>query len=382
MPPTALISKVFPGAVAPFIAATIEHLAIAKAFARKNNYTIDPAQELVYLGVTNFFNSFFSAMPIGGAMSRTAVNSATGVRSPLYGLITGAFVLISIFALSPALFWIPKATLAAIIVVAVWSILSPPSTFVHYWKTSFIDFTASMLAFWVTLFVNTETGIGCAVGFQLVCHILYTTFSKVRHVTHLTSQTRSRDASKGQLVIAPDTQVFKPRYSLVFFNAFSIKAQCMDMVQTFNLGTTIPLAEQEKTRNWSTAGERRAKELRRRGGLDADSLTPVRVVVVDMDMVPYIDETALVALKDLKVDLERYAGRDVEVRFAAMHAGVRDRFERFGWAVLDAENVRSGLRDGVEGCIVYNDVVDAVADRYRRGGEELGEVRIVGNEKA
>jgi hypothetical protein len=101
MPPSTLISKVFGRAVAPFLAATLEHLAIAKAFARKNNYTIDPAQELVYLGITNFFNSFFSAMPIGGAMSRTAVNSATGVRSPVYGLVAGAFVLLSIFVLSP-----------------------------------------------------------------------------------------------------------------------------------------------------------------------------------------------------------------------------------------------------------------------------------------
>jgi sodium-independent sulfate anion transporter 11 len=59
MPSSPLISKVFPRSIAPFIAAAIEHLAIAKAFGRKNSYVIDPAQELVYLGITNFFNSFF-----------------------------------------------------------------------------------------------------------------------------------------------------------------------------------------------------------------------------------------------------------------------------------------------------------------------------------
>src|SRR5207248_3264250 len=158
--------KVFPRAVAPFLAGTIEHLAIAKSFARRNGYVIDPAQELVYLGVTNFFNSFFSSMAVGGAMSRTAVNSASGVKSPAFGIIAGGVVILSIFELSPALFWIPKATLAAIVVVAVWSILSPPKVFWHYWKTSLVDFTASMLAFWVTLFVSTEVGIGTAVGFQ------------------------------------------------------------------------------------------------------------------------------------------------------------------------------------------------------------------------
>jgi len=382
MPPTALISKVFPRAVAPFLAATIEHLAIAKAFARKNTYTIDPAQELVYLGITNFFNSFFSAMPIGGAMSRTAVNSATGVRSPLYGLVAGAFVLVSIFALSPALFWIPKATLAAIIVVAVWSILSPPSTFVHYWKTSFVDFTASMLAFWVTLFVNTETGIGCAVGFQLLCHILYTTFTRARHITSLSPRARSLDGVGNQLAVPLDMQVFKPNYSLVFFNAFAIKDQCMDLVQTFNSGTTISLAEQKKNRKWSTAGERRAAELRRRAGNDSDELYTIRVVVIDLDMVPYIDGTALVALRDLGADLERYAGKDVELRFSGMHSKVRERFERFGSSIFDAGVVMSVEREKAGGWAVYKSVDEAIADGYRKGVEEMGEIRVVGDEKA
>jgi sodium-independent sulfate anion transporter 11 len=380
MPPSTLISKVFGRAIAPFLAATLEHLAIAKAFARKNNYTIDPAQELVYLGITNFFNSFFSAMPIGGAMSRTAVNSATGVRSPVYGLVAGAFVLLSIFVLSPALFWIPKATLAAIIVVAVWSILSPPSTFVHYWKTSFVDFTASMLAFWVTLFVNTETGIGVAVGFQLLCHILYTTFTRVHRVTRLTPSTRYSSSIDSKTHIPPDMQSFKPHHSMVFFNAFAVKSQCMDTIQIFNSGVPISPAEQKKNRNWSVAGDRRANALRRRAG-DPDDLHRIRVVVIDLGMVSYIDGTAIVALKDLQLDLERFAGTDVEVRFVGMHRGVRERFARYGWEVFDVGDVVSGSRAQASGFALYTSVEDAVADGFRRGGEELGEVRIVGDEK-
>jgi sodium-independent sulfate anion transporter 11 len=146
MPDSTLIGKVFPRSIAPFIAASIEHLAIAKAFGRKNAYVIDPAQELVYLGVTNFINAIFSSMPVGGAMSRTAVNSDSGVKSPTYGLIAGSVVILSIYKLSPALFWIPKATLAAIIVTAVWHILVPLRVFYGYWKTSLVDFTCAMLA--------------------------------------------------------------------------------------------------------------------------------------------------------------------------------------------------------------------------------------------
>lgn len=381
MPPSFLIREVFPRAVAPFLAATIEHLAIAKAFARKNNYVIDPAQELVYLGVTNFFNSFFSAMPIGGAMSRTAVNSATGVKSPVYGLVAGGFVIVSIFALSPALFWIPKATLAAIIVIAVWSILSPPKTFLHYWKTSFVDFTASMLAFWVTLFVSTEVGIGCAVGFQLVYHILYSAFSRVRRITTLSSTPKYTPFADNSSPMPLDTQIFRPHQSLVFFNAFSIKGQCIDIIQTFNSGINISFEVQKANRNWSTAGERRAKGLRRRAGIMNDPYR-IQVVVLDLSMVASIDDTGLVALNDLKVDLEKFAGEDAEIRFAVMHDAVRERFHRFGWEVYDADTVGDVARKKEKGNVVYASVGEAVADMYRKGGEErVTDVMVIGDEK-
>lgn len=116
VPSGALLSQVASRSFAPLVACTLEHLAVGKAFGRKNGYVIDQTQELNYLGVTNIINSFFHAMPTGGAMSRTAVNSECGVRSPLNGAVTAGWILLTIYFFSPALFWIPKATLAAIIV--------------------------------------------------------------------------------------------------------------------------------------------------------------------------------------------------------------------------------------------------------------------------
>lgn len=115
-PATGLISRVATKAVAPLVASALEHLAIGKAFGRKNNYAIDESQELCYLGITNILNSLFGAMTVGGAMSRTAINSECGVKSPLSGAFTAGFILLTLYKLSGALFWIPKATLSAIIV--------------------------------------------------------------------------------------------------------------------------------------------------------------------------------------------------------------------------------------------------------------------------
>ncbi|KAF1950108.1 sulfate permease-like protein [Byssothecium circinans] len=368
MPSASLITIVFPRAIAPFLAATIEHLAIAKAFGRKNDYVIDPAQELVYLGTTNFFNAFFSAMPVGGAMSRTAVNSATGVKSPAYGIVTGGFVLLAIFKLSPALFWIPKATLAAIIVLAVWGILSSPKVFYHYWRTSFVDFTGAMLAFWITLFINTETAIAAAVGWQVACFILTNCFSRVRRTNQLASKRGGRFAFDFTSVPA-DTQVFKPHVSLIFFNAFSIKEQCFDAIQTYNSGSTLSVEAQVKNRNWSTAGARKARQLRARANI-VDEPEQIRVVVVDLGMVSTIDTTGIIALQDLKADLEKYGGETAEIRFANVHEAVRERFVRFGWDIFAAENCDLGERAMVKGMPVYESVDSAVGDRFRKGTDQ------------
>lgn len=123
VPDTDLIGKVAGRAIAPMMACALEHLAVGKAFGRKNNYEIGQSQELNYLGVTNIINSFFNVMPVGGAMSRTAVNSECNVRSPLYGAISAGFIVLTLFVFSPALYWLPKSTLAAIIVSISYSYL-------------------------------------------------------------------------------------------------------------------------------------------------------------------------------------------------------------------------------------------------------------------
>jgi sodium-independent sulfate anion transporter 11 len=111
-----LIKKAVSRSFAPLIAMAVEHLGVAKAFGLRNNYSIDKSQELVFLGAANIVNSFFGAQACGGAMSRTAVNSECGVHSPVNFLLTAGWILLTLYELAPALYWIPKATLSAIIV--------------------------------------------------------------------------------------------------------------------------------------------------------------------------------------------------------------------------------------------------------------------------
>lgn len=317
-------------------------------------------------------------MAVGGAMSRTAVNSDTGVKSPMYGFVAGGVVILSIFKLSPALFWIPKATLAAIIVTAVWHVVYPPRVFYGYWKTSLVDFTASMLSFWVTLFVSTEAGIGSAVGFQLVYHILFAAFARVRRISRLDGGDEKSFKNDNLQNVPLDSQAFRFNQSIIFHNAFHVKGQVVDTVQTYNSPNPAAYEAKKIERNWSVSGERRVKRLRSRAGIDHDP-APIRVVVLDMSMVINIDTTGLVALQDLKADLLSYGGKQAELRFVSVKDSVRAKFERHGWNLYDAHTVSVDDRAENKGSPLYRTVADAISERTASGGPI--EIMIVGDEK-
>lgn len=91
----------------------LEHIAISRSFGRINDYKIVAGQELIAIGVTNTIGTFFNAYPATGSFSRTAIKSMAGVRTPLAGIITGLVVILALYALTDAFYYIPNAALAA-----------------------------------------------------------------------------------------------------------------------------------------------------------------------------------------------------------------------------------------------------------------------------
>jgi len=102
----------------------LEHIAIAKSFGRINDYKIVPDQEVIAIGLTNIIGSFFGAYPATGSFSRTALKSKSGVRTPAAGIITGIVVLLALYALTDAFYFIPMAGLSAYV-------YSPNPTFIE-----------------------------------------------------------------------------------------------------------------------------------------------------------------------------------------------------------------------------------------------------------
>ncbi|XP_012230945.1 sodium-independent sulfate anion transporter-like [Linepithema humile] len=138
------------------IVSTIEHIAIAKAFAKGKS--LDATQEMIALGVCNIFGSFVRSMPVTGSFTRTAVNHASGVKTPLGGIFTGGLVLLAVGLLTSTFRFIPKATLAGLIICAMYYMLDF-STYTLLWRARKVDFIVMMFTLVPCVFLGLEYGI-------------------------------------------------------------------------------------------------------------------------------------------------------------------------------------------------------------------------------
>ena len=144
---------------ASVIVMLIEHIAIAKSFGRINNYTINPSQELVAIGVTNLLGPFLGAYPATGSFTRTAIKSKAGVTTPFAGVITATVVLLAIYALPAMFYYIPNAALSAVIIHAVGDLITPPNTVYQFWRVSPLEVVIFFAGVLVTIFSSIENGI-------------------------------------------------------------------------------------------------------------------------------------------------------------------------------------------------------------------------------
>ncbi|KAG5310771.1 S2611 protein, partial [Acromyrmex insinuator] len=134
----------------------IGNVAIAKAFSQ--GMPLDATQEMLTLGLCNVVGSFFQSMPVTGSFSRSAVNNASGVRTPLGGFYTGILVILALSLLIPYFYYIPKATLSAVIISAVIFMIDI-DMIIPIWKCNKRDLIPAFITFLACLFVGVEMGI-------------------------------------------------------------------------------------------------------------------------------------------------------------------------------------------------------------------------------
>lgn len=114
---------------------------------------------MVAIGVTNILGPFLGGYPATGSFSRTAIKSKAGVRTPFAGVITAVVVLLAIYALPAVFFYIPNASLSAVIIHAVGDLITPPNTVYQFWRVSPLEVPIFFAGVFVTIFSSIENGI-------------------------------------------------------------------------------------------------------------------------------------------------------------------------------------------------------------------------------
>jgi SulP family sulfate permease len=169
--PEAKLPPLDPGALAGlFLTALVialvgfmEAISIAKAIAARTRQRIDANQELVGQGLANLAGSFTQCFPATGSFSRSAVNFQAGARTGLSSVVTAAIVMLMLLFITPLLYHLPQAVLAAVIMMAVFSLMQFDGIR-HAWKAQRHDGLAGALTFVAALALAPHLDIAILAG--------------------------------------------------------------------------------------------------------------------------------------------------------------------------------------------------------------------------
>lgn len=165
------LSELFIGAVIISLVGFMEAISIAKAMAAKTKDHINPNQELIGQGLGNICGSFFQAYPASGSFSRSAVNLNAGARTGFSSVVTAIIVVITLLFLTPLLYHLPKATLAAVVIMAVFGLINFKAV-KHIWLTNKHDGVAAIITFIATIGSAPKLDHGIMIGAVLAI-VLY-----------------------------------------------------------------------------------------------------------------------------------------------------------------------------------------------------------------
>jgi SulP family sulfate permease len=179
--PTALWGQLFVSALLISVIGFVESVSVAQTLAAKKRHRIDPDQELVGLGGANIAAAVSGGFPVTGGFARSVVNVDAGAQTPAAGAFTAVGILIAAFFLTPWLYYLPKATLAATIIVAVMGLVDF-SILKRSWQYSRIDFAAVATTIAITLGLGVEIGVTAGVLLSLALFLYKTSRPHVAEV--------------------------------------------------------------------------------------------------------------------------------------------------------------------------------------------------------
>ncbi len=168
-----LWQQLFISALLISIVGFVESVSVAQTLAAKRRQRISPDQELIGLGASNIASAISGGFPVTGGFSRSVVNFDAGAATPAAGAFTAIGIALAAIFLTPLIYFLPKATLAATIIVAVLSLVDFQAL-KRTWQYSRNDFIAMLATIVLTLIEGVEIGIMTGVGLSLLLYLYRT----------------------------------------------------------------------------------------------------------------------------------------------------------------------------------------------------------------
>ncbi|GKY99554.1 hypothetical protein MPSEU_000909700 [Mayamaea pseudoterrestris] len=309
----------------------LESIAIARKFAARHKYEIEPSLELMGLGFANLFGGMFGGYPVTGSFSRSAVNNDSGAKTGLAGIVTGILVMFVLLFLTPIFEILPTAILGAIVIAGVISLVDYPEAIFLY-KVHKKDFCLWVIAFLLSLLFGVEMGLAVSVGLSLVIVLYESAYPQTAILGRLPGTTVYRNVKEYQDAETFDgIVVIRVNAPLYFANAENIR---------------------DKIRKYRLAAEEKSGE-------------DLKFLIVDLTPCSHIDVSALHVLMDMN---DNYKSRNQQLCFSNPCLTVLEQFELSGLTEKVGRNYFfSSTHDAVKACL---NELDVESNSTRDGKED------------
>jgi len=207
----------------------VESVSVAQTLAAKKRQRINPDQELIGLGMANLGGAFTGGYPVTGGFARSVVNFDAGAETPAAGAFTAMGLLLASLFLTPLLYHLPQATLAATIIVAVLSLVDF-SILKKTWTYSRADFAAVSVTILATLGLGVEIGVTMGVALSILIHLYRSSKPHMAVVGQVPGTEHYRNVLRHDVITHDTILTLRVDESLYFANARYLEDKIYDMV--------------------------------------------------------------------------------------------------------------------------------------------------------
>ena len=305
------IQDLLPIALAIALVSFMESIAVAKAIqAKHKDYKVIANQELIALGAANIGGAFLQSYPVTGGFSRTAINDQSGAKTGLASIFSASLIVLTLLFLTPLFYYLPKAILASVIMVAVFGLIDVKEA-KHLWKADRSDFWMLIVTFLATLGLGIEQGIGIGVVLSLGFIIFRTSRPHIAELGQVPGTSFYRNVERFDAVLRrDDLLIIRLDAQLYFANIDFFKDRVHELMQ-------------------------------------ARPYKSLRTIILNAESINAIDSTAMHALSDL---IEDWRKEGLTVLITGVKGPVRDSLVK-GHLIetIGKENFYMSVQEAVDG---------------------------------